>query len=67
MPKHVNRTYQKVLFKLGWLATGGVLLQAGGCSVDGQTVTAGWFSSVTSALLTSYFNDMLGAPTGLYF
>ena len=67
MPKYSNRTYQKVLFKLGWLATGGLLLQAGGCSVDGQTVLSSWFSSVTSALLSSYFNDMLGAPTGLPF
>ena len=50
MLKRCSSLYRKVVP----LLAGGMLLQAGGCGLDANTLTAGWLTTVVSDILTGF-------------
>lgn len=60
----VGHRVTKLARRVAAISTAGILLQAGGCALDLNTLTTGLLTSITNSLLTDIIFGLLNVSTG---
>lgn len=50
----MTRRWKSLVKKAAPLLAGGMLLQAGGCSLDASTLTAGWLTTIANDIISGF-------------